>query len=222
MTLENEYIIVEYNECDKEYISDLIRVFLSRMSKIASFFNITFEDKIRIVLYDNLDKYKENLIESFQKEAELNKEEPRQYEAWMIANTEDGNINMLSLSIASKMEKNEGLTKAEFIYNASHEFVHLCQTKCGSDSPSWFWEVLATYLGNPECQHETTDIITIEGLYEDFDYIDNYGSAFKIANYLFNKYSKEDILSLIKENDKLKKVIIQDLEEINKPQKGLH
>lgn len=73
----------------------------------------------------------------------------------MIANTEDGNINMQSLDLVRQINGYSKYTEEEFCYNAVHEFVHICQQLVGSNSPSWFWEVIATVLGNPECQHET-------------------------------------------------------------------
>ena len=125
----------------------------------------------------------------------------------MIANTEDGCINMLSLNVVNSIPGFEDYSEEQLCLNACHEFVHLCQQKLKSLSPGWFWEVLACRLGNPECQRETEEEFTLEDLEERFDEIDGYGAAFKIANYLFVNYDKEYILSLVKDEGKLYKVM---------------
>ena len=95
----------------------------------------------------------------------------------------------------------------EFLLNACHEFTYLCQQKTGSNSPRWFWEVLATMLGNPECQHETDEIFTIKDLEERFDEMDGYGAVFKIGKYLFNNYDPNYILLLVYDNNKMYDVV---------------
>ena len=204
MIYEDDKILVFFNECDKKYIERLIDIVKFKFDEIVDFFKIKYEDKIVIRLYDKQDKYRTVLEEEFKRQGSV-----RTYHDWMIANTEDGCINMLSLSVVNKIPGFEEYSEEELCLNACHEFVHLCQQKIKSLSPGWFWEVLACRLGNPECQCETTDEFTLEDLKERFDDIDGYGAAFKIGNYLFANYDKDTILALAKDEGKLYKVMDQ-------------
>ena len=194
------------------------------MPQILSFFHIEYDEKITIKLYNNIDEYRNNLEKSFAKEAEAEsiKQEkriqPRKYQEWMIANTEDRNINMQSLELVRSKEDYKDYTQEEFLYNACHEYTHLCQQKVGSKNTGWFWEVLATVLGNPECQHETEETFTIKDLDENFDKIDGYGAVFKIGKYLFDNYDRNFILSLVHDNDKMYETVNEIITKINSPQ----
>lgn len=213
MKYEANDFIIYYHECDQPYIKKLIEIMKERMSQILSFFKIQFQGKIIIKLYDNIDTYKDNLTASFEKEAKIESEkqgkevEPRKYQDWMIANTEDGNINMLSFFLVQQIDDFKNYTEEEFLLNACHECTHLFQQQSNSNNPGWFWEVLATTLGNPECQHETTETYTIQDLEERFDEIDGYGAVYKIGKCLFEQYDEEYIESLVHDNEKMYKTI---------------
>lgn len=226
MKYEDDNFIIYFHECDQTYITKLIEILKERMPRILSFFKINYQGKIVIKLYDDLYEYKENLTASFEKEAkeESKKQgkevEAREYHDWMIANTEDGNINMQSLYLVHQIDDFKNYTEEEFLLNACHEFTHLCQQQTTSTSPGWFWEVLATTLGNPECQHETTIPFTIQDLEERFDEIDGYGATYKIGKCLFQKYDEEYIESLIHDNEKMYKIIEVIITDINDKKGG--
>ena len=207
MKYEDQLFEIYYSEVDKDYISRLRSIVLSRMPDILDFFKIKFNGKIVIKLYDDIDCYKENLIASFERNAiEDSKKQgmkvaPRKYEDFMIANTEDGNINMQSLRLVRMQDDYSNYTEEEFCLNACHEFTHLCQTQIGSENPGWFWEVIATTIGNPECQHDIKESFTYKDLKENFDKIDGYGAAYTVGKYLFANYSQDFILDMIKDNE---------------------
>lgn len=207
MKYEDQLFEIYYSEVDKDYISRLRSIVLSRMPDILDFFKIKFNGKIVIKLYDDIDCYKENLIASFERNAiEDSKKQgmkvaPRKYEDFMIANTEDGNINMQSLRLVRMQDDYSNYTEEEFCLNACHEFTHLCQTQIGSENPGWFWEVIATTIGNPECQHDIKESFTYKDLNENFDKIDGYGAAYTVGKYLFANYSQDFILDMIKDNE---------------------
>ena len=221
MKYEDDKFIIYYNEQDKKYLSKLISIITLRMPSIINFFKINFTGKVIIKIYDSVQDYKANLESSFQKEAIIKslsqhcQIEPREYQEWMIANTEDGNINMQSLDLVKNIPGYETYTEEQFCYNACHEFTHLCQQQLSSKSPGWFWEVLATVLGNPECQHTTDKPFTLNELNEKFDDIDGYGAVYKIGTYLFTNYDPSFILSLVYDNDKLYKTIENIINKLN-------
>ena len=99
MRYEDEKFIIYYNECDKRYIELLVRSINERSPFICEFFDINYNKKIVIKLYDNLEKYKANIEDSFRRQ-----NLDRKYEDWMIANTEDGNINMQSLDLVKEQD----------------------------------------------------------------------------------------------------------------------
>lgn len=223
MKYEDSKFIIFYNECDKRYIDKIISIVNMRMPKILEFFKLKYDKKIVIKLYNDLDLYKNNLKNSFKIEAEIQsrkqnkKIEQREYCDFMIANTEDGNINMQSLDLVKLQDDYKEYTEEDFCFNACHEFVHLCQQQIGSTNPGWFWEVIATNLGNPECQHETNESFTIEDLEMNFDKIDGYGAVFKLGKYLFECYkdNPSEILEMIIDNEKLNKVLPNMILEVN-------
>lgn len=90
----------------------------------------------------------------------------------------------------------------DLCYNACHEFTHLCQQYLNSKNPGWFWELIATNIGNPEVQQECNDSFTLKDLNERFDDIDGYSIVYKFGKYIFENYDRKTILSWIKDNEK--------------------
>lgn len=213
MRYEDEKFIIYYNECDKRYIELLVKTINERSPFICDFFGIVYDGKILIKLYNNLEEYKMNLEDSFRRQ---NLE--RKYENWMIANTEDGNINMQSLDLVKKQDDYKKYTVLEFCYNACHEFTHLCQQCLNSENPGWFWEIIATNIGNPEVQHECNDSFTLKDLNEKFDKIDGYGVAYSFGKFIFENYDRNTILSWVKDNEKFKKEIESAIDKYNSSQ----
>lgn len=210
MRYEDEKFIIYYNDCDKRYIELLVKTINERSPFICDFFEIVYDEKIVIKLYNNLEEYKKNLEDSFRRQ---NLE--REYENWMIANTEDGNINMQSLDLVKEQDDFKYYTDQIFCYNACHEFTHLCQQYLNSKNPGWFWELIATNIGNPENQHECNDNFTLEELNEKFDEIDGYGIVYKFGKYIFENYDRDTILSWVKDNEKFMEEIEGIIERYN-------
>lgn len=218
MKYEDSKFIIYYNVCDVRYIELLVKIINERSPFICDFFDIVYNKKIVIKLYDNLDEYINNIENSFKREAEEQKTKSRTYQNWMIANTEDGNINMQSLDLVKKQDDYKNYTVLEFCYNACHEFTHLCQQYLNSENPGWFWEVIATNIGNPEVQHECNSSFTLEQINERFDKIDGYGIAYSFGKYIFENYDRNTILSWIKDNEKFKKEIESVIDKHNSSQ----
>ena len=207
---ETENFTVYYNDCDKRYLAKMVNVFEDKRQNILDFFKLENVKPV-IKLYDNISEYKENIMESFKKNYGY-----REYQDWMIANTEDGNINMQSLVLVRSQEDFKDYTEEEFCYNACHEFVHLCQEMVNSENPAWFWEVIATSIGNPECQHEIDDNFTLKDM-DNFDSIDGYGAVYSIGKELFNNYDNDFIYDLVMDKDdtRLNTVTASIINDIN-------
>lgn len=66
MIYENNLFIVYYSDCDKKYIGKLLNILNKRIPNILAFFKLDYQGKITIKLYNNLDEYKDNIMNSFQ------------------------------------------------------------------------------------------------------------------------------------------------------------
>ena len=142
MVLEKTNFIVEFDE-KLEYIPEMINYLETKMRDIMNFFGLySFDSKIKIIIYDDLESYKKHIEQFFE------------YHDYMCADTNDGNINLLSLDAAHKTKEHADMTLDELNKIVLHEFVHICQQAKEiehlRDDIIWFWEGLATNLGNPE------------------------------------------------------------------------
>ena len=125
----------------------------------------------------------------------------------MCADANDGNINLLSLEAAHQTKEHANMTLDELKKIVLHEFVHVCrqETKIEhvNDDVVWFWEGLATNLGNPD----NFEVIQIHATNEEINQFNccdnNYPIAFTIGGYMLGNYSHEEILEYIKYPSKL-------------------
>lgn len=82
-----EYFIVEYPKEEEHYIDHLVDHLVNNMKRILDFFELEkLETKKTIKIYGDLEQYRLHIEEG-----------EEQYQEWMIADTNDGNINLLSL-----------------------------------------------------------------------------------------------------------------------------
>ncbi len=211
MLVEKKYFKLEYDS-SITYIPEVIDYLEIKMKDIMAFFEITsIKEQRKIIIYDDLEKYKKH-IEKF-----------TDYHDYMCADTNDGNINLLSIEAAHKTKTHANMTLDELKTTICHEFVHICQQESEIEhlEPEivWFWEALATNLGNPNMFHK----IEIKGNEE----LDNFSSlknnyliAFTIGSYLLENYSHEKILEYIRFPKKLKNDSERILTEVKKYSKN--
>ena len=125
----------------------------------------------------------------------------------MRADTNDGNINLLSIEEAHKTHTHADMTIDELKSTILHEFVHICQQQVQLEKNNndivWFWEALATNLGNPEKFSKTRIKASNEEINNFNSLQNNYPIAFTIGNYMLENYAHEEILEYIKYPTKL-------------------
>lgn len=134
----------------------------------------------------------------------------------MNADTFDGNINLLSIEECRKTKAHSDITLEEFLENIIHEFVHSCQQEINPDSKNveWFWEALATNLGNP-FDHTIDFQFNEEQLINDFNSVpNNYEIVFTIGKYLLENYSHKKIMQYIKEPEILRQDAKKNFNEV--------
>lgn len=190
MVLEKNNFIIDYDE-NLKYIPEIIKYLESKMRDIMNFFELySFNTKIRIIIYKDLELYKEHIEQFFK------------YEDYMCADTNDGNINILSLEAAHETKTYSNITLTELKNIILHEFVHIChqekQVQHFNEDVIWFWEALATNLGNPE-KYEKIPIEANNNDINEFNCsANNYPIAFTIGKYMLENYSHDEILKYVK------------------------
>ena len=195
MILEKNNFIITCDE-NNSYILEVVDYLESKIGSIMNFFELdSLNSKIKIVIYDDLEKYKKHIEQFYE------------YQDYMCADTNDGNINLLSLEAAHKTKEHSNMTINELKSTILHEFVHICQQESELEHLDndivWFWEALATNLGNPE---EFSGILinaTNEEINDFNTLYQNYPIAYTIGNYILENYSHEDILEYVKYPSKL-------------------
>ena len=195
MVLEKNNFIITYDE-NISYIPEVVDYLESKINDIMSFFELhSLNSKRKIVIYNNLKLYKRHIEQFYE------------YHDYMCADTNDGNINLLSLEEAHKTKEHKDMTLDELKSTILHEFVHICQQEkelehLDSDIV-WFWEALATNLGNPEAFSNISIKATNEEINNFNSLEQNYPTAFTIGNYMLENYSHEGILEYVKYPSKL-------------------
>lgn len=193
MIKELKYINLEYNECDKNYIDELIDYINLNSEEITNFFSIdSFNPKVEIKLYDDIDKFNEWYYYFNKKEAPL----------WFCGFSfkMDGvyHINVLSLEKYKKTQGHEKHNLNDLKYLIMHEFVHSCVLKINNSSlPAWLNEGIAIKLSH---QYDNKEYKFNASLNEMINGCNNYINYYTMFSYALDKYGKDYILDLILNN----------------------
>lgn len=193
MIKELKYINLEYNECDKNYIDELIDYINLSSEKITNFFSIdSFNPKVDIKLYDDIDKFNEWYYYFNKKEAPL----------WFCGFSFKMNgvyhINVLSLEKYKKTQGHEKHNLNDLKCLIMHEFVHSCVLKINNSSlPAWLNEGIAIKLSH---QYDNKEYKFNASLNEMINGCNNYINYYTMFSYALDKYGKDYILDLILNN----------------------
>ena len=147
-------------------------------------------------IYNNLEEYKVNLIPYLG-------DDGRMYKPCMIADTFDGNINMLNFELA-KAPKESGVEDMEdFLITPVHEFVHLCQKEISYDCTldTWLWEGLATNFAG-QSWYKVNRIEASADEIQQLD-VDPYSNGYTLVKYMLDTMPKEQILDYIRDSEKI-------------------
>ena len=204
-------IVVEYAKQDQD-LADVITRKLNETSKtIMDFFELNEVKDFKIKIWDNLEEYKSYLMPYLKANNE-------QYNDWIIQHTNDDNINILPARIVKLTSKHKNITNEKIALISCHEFVHICQSNVvekEAEGCFWFWEGLATNLGNPEDFYK---LIPELDQIKDMDSLEritnngNYNYAYLVVQYMLKNISHKQILRYVKNEILLK----QDEEKILK------
>lgn len=191
MYIETENFVIKSNKLIP-YIEEVMEYLNNQIPTILEFFKQEkLSSKKEIIIWTDINEYRKH-IEQF-----------TEYKDWMCADTFDGNINMLSIEECHKTKAHEFTDVNHFKTTIAHEFVHIChqqvQQAKEDNNDAWYWEALATNLGNPEQFSVCTINITSNELLNSFNDIEYaYGIAYTIGNYMLSTYDQETLLNYVK------------------------
>lgn len=199
---ENLNFTVECSN-DLPYLKDVIDYLNSQTSMIMNFFAVDkLSRKIKVVVWNDIEEYRKHC------------EKHTSYKTWMCGDTFGGNINMLSIEECRKTKEHADMNIDEFKTIIAHEFVHICHGESVihniPDDYGWFWEALATNLGNPFSGLTKIDISKEELMNNFNDIYGGYQIAFSIGKYMLLNYPHELILKYIK----YPKFLVEDTDKI--------
>lgn len=176
---------------------------VKELENIMQFFHINkLRNKKILKIWSNIDCYMEHLIPYV-----------GQYKDWMVADTYDGNINLVSFDLyhkANPQYNNPDSYKKLII----HEFVHICQQEINPNASgvSWFWEALATNMSN-QAYPLSQIFCTRDELMFHFQELSNgYAISYTIGRYLLNYLSSSKVLEYVKKPE----LLISDTDAIIK------
>ena len=133
-----EYFQISYSRDCERLVEEISNTLLENMERIMNFFQLEkLEQKISIVIYSQTNVYISHVEKCGQT-----------YYEWMIADTFDGRINILSLEACRHSSSHARMDGEEYARLLVHEFVHICQQQVEPNCYGciWFWEALATNL----------------------------------------------------------------------------
>ncbi|MGN1101313.1 MAG: hypothetical protein ACI4RG_03915 [Huintestinicola sp.] len=183
-----------YSPEDKDLAHTVSHALGDRMNVIAAFFGLDGIDHCRkIIIYPSVSEYKAHVVQF------------TEYYSWMIGDTYDGNINLLSLNMCREAEGHSEMTIEDYIKLILHEFTHICQQQINPDANGviWFWEALAQNLSG-QTNEEIELTCTPEELSENYiNLLGNYAISCKLGRYMLCSYSHKRIMDYVRNPEKL-------------------
>lgn len=193
-------------------LADLVSAALGdKINEIAAFFGLDCIDHCqKIIIYSTITEYK------------VHTEKFTEYYSWMIGDTYDGNINLLSLSRCREAQGHEKMTEEDYIKLILHEFTHICQQQINPNAEGviWFWEALAQNLSG-QTNEDIEITCTPKELSEDYiSLYGNYAISCKLGRYMLQSFPRERIMEYVRYPEKLMEDTPSILEEVRKYHKA--
>lgn len=194
MKFLSDDFIITYTIETQNLVEVIVETLIVNMKKIMDFFGLKeFNNKKEIIIYSNIDEYAKHMSKYIV------------YQDWMIADTSDGNINILSLDMCKRTNAHKNMNYEDYKKVILHEFVHICQSEINpnSDGCVWFWEALATNLSG-QISYDIKINCTKEALmYDYYNLAGNYAISYKIGKYMLENMEHDKILEYVIRPEKL-------------------
>ena len=184
------------------------------------------ENKKRIMAFFELDKLSEpkqiyiapNRLDYQKHMEELCEGQPGwHYQDWMVADTIDGDINILNLECYRATVAHKNMDIEAYKKVVVHEFVHSCQQQVYDNSygVGWYWEALATNLAEQLYSETRIECDGEELSFEFFGLAEGYLYANNLGKYMLKTYPHTKILEYVKEPQKLMSQVQQIIDDYN-------
>ncbi len=197
MEMRGRGFTIEFDGEDRAAAEALFARLTKELPRLLRFFGLEdLSGEKRVVLYRDLKKYREHLAPYVER-----------VEDWMIADTFDGNIHILTLEACRQTREHKHMEEeADYVPVIVHELVHACQQEIEPDSRNceWFWEALATNLSGQRMR-EVPLSCTPEQLGPGFMRLaDGYPIAYTLGRFLLRTLPKERLLRYCARPDELR------------------
>ena len=198
----------EYTTLDEEYIDELVSFIEEKYTDMMLFFDLDIIEKIvHIKLFDDLELFRNTCGALWR-----GKEVPSWLCGLSFRNQKEDYIFTLCLEEYKKTKGHHHCTLDNLKTLILHEFIHICHKRYTNIKiPIWLGEGLATYLSH---QYDGEDLFfdaTIEELLEGGTSYMNY---YVMVSYALNKYGRNYILRLLKDEEYVKNETYKLYEEV--------
>ena len=174
----------------EELVGEISGTLLENMEKLMVFFQLEkLEKKISVVIYPDIDAYAAHVKECGQ-----------EYYEWMVADTFDGGINVLTLEACRSSSSHARMDRAEYARLIVHEFVHICQQQVEPNCYGciWFWEALATNLAGQIMPPVEISCSREELMFHYQELPASYAISYRLGKYMLEHLPYEQIYNYIR------------------------
>ncbi len=174
----------------EELVGEISGTLLENMEKLMGFFQLEkLEKKISVVIYPDIDAYAAHVKECGQ-----------EYYEWMVADTFDGGINVLTLEACRSSRSHARMDREEYARLIVHEFVHICQQQVEPNCYGciWFWEALATNLAGQIMPPVEISCSREELMFHYQELPASYAISYRLGKYMLDHLPYEQIYNYIR------------------------
>lgn len=185
-----EFFELHYSQSCQKLVGDIVGTLLENMERIMNFFLLEkLDQKVLVVIHSNVDVYAAHVAECGQ-----------DYRDWMIADTFDGRIHILSLEACRESSSHAHMDREEYARLIVHEFVHICQQQVepNCNGVIWFWEALATNLAGQVMAPVELNCSRDELMFHYQELPAAYSISYRLGKYMLEYLSHEQIYEYIR------------------------
>lgn len=186
----SEYFDMICDQSCTELAEGISGILLENMRRIMEFFQLKkLENKVSLLIYSKTDAYIVHVKNCGQT-----------YYEWMIADTFDGRIHILSPEMCRQSPAHTGMDRGEYIRLIVHEFVHICQQQVEPNCYGciWFWEALATNLAGQAMAPVEIHCSREELMFHYQELPTAYAISYQLGKYMLDHLPYEQICQYIR------------------------
>ena len=184
-----KYFDISYGGESEELVEAILGTLRENMERIMGFFQMEgLHQKISVVIYSDTGAYAAHVKECGQ-----------DYYEWMIADTFDGRINVLSLEACRRSSSHARMDREEYARLIVHEFVHICQQQVEPNCYGciWFWEALAANLAGQVTAPVEIRCSREELMFHYQELPEPYAISYQLGKYMLEHLPYEQIYNYI-------------------------